>query len=248
MLQGAPVGNVTIEAWSRAETEITADIELRADTEDELARLAEVVNFTLDAGGSSLRLNTLGTHDRKYMRHVAGKNFPKKLLTASWRIDYIVRVPTYTDLEIYVGKGAFTVSNTEGALQLNLTEGDANLAPAGGDVRATIGRGRINLRPTGRSWRGRGIDVRLASGELTAEFPNIFNADIDARILQSGLIENTYKPFTVLETSGSTSAINPATSTPVNASTTLPSRGRIGAGGAQFTFAVGTGSIRIKQQ
>jgi hypothetical protein len=36
-LYGAPVGNVTIEAWSRLETEITADIELRADTEDELA-------------------------------------------------------------------------------------------------------------------------------------------------------------------------------------------------------------------
>lgn len=248
VLYGAPVGNVTIEAWSRAETEITADIELRADTEDELARLAEVVNFSLDAEGSSLRINTLGTHDRKHMRRAAGKNFQKKLLTAPWRIDYTLRVPAYTDLEIYVGKGAFAVSNTEGALQLNLTEGNASLAPAGGDVRATIGRGRINLRPMGRSWRGRGIDVRLASGELTAEFPTIYNADIDARILQNGLIENTYKPFTILETSSSVSSINPATSKPLNISTTLPSRGRIGAGGAQFTFAVGTGNIRIKQQ
>jgi hypothetical protein len=182
------------------------------------------------------------------MRRVAGKNFPKKLLTAPWRVDYIVRVPAYTDLEIYVGKGAFAVSNTEGALQLNLTEGDATLAPAGGDVRATVGRGRANVRPTGRSWRGRGVEVRLASGDLTAEFPQIYNADLDARIHQSGAIENTHTAFTVPEMQGSTSSINNVNTPPASAPTPLPSRGRIGAGGAQFTFAVGTGNIRIKQQ
>lgn len=249
VLQGAPVGSVTIEAWSRPETEITADIELRADTEDELSQLAEVVNFALDSEGSSLRITTLGTHDRKYMRRVAGKNFPKKLLTASWRIDYVVRVPTYIDLEINIGKGAFAVSNTEGALQLSLAEGDADIAPAGGDVRATIGRGRVNLRPTGRSWRGRGIEIRLANGELTAEFPSPFNADMDARILQSGAIENTYTAFAALETQGGTLLNNSAKPLPANVSTaTPPLRGRIGAGGAQFTFAVGIGNIRIKQQ
>ncbi|HYE65724.1 MAG TPA: hypothetical protein VD966_09075, partial [Pyrinomonadaceae bacterium] len=37
---GAPAGSITIEAWPRNEIDINAEIELRADTEDDLARLA----------------------------------------------------------------------------------------------------------------------------------------------------------------------------------------------------------------
>ncbi len=234
-LYGAPTGNVTIEAWSRPEVELIADIELRADTEEELARLAEVINFTLDQDASSLHLYTLGTHDRKYMRRVA-KNFPKKLLSAPWRIDYTLRVPAVTDLDIYTGRGTVAVTNTEGALRLNLTEGDLNLTLAGGDITATVGIGRVNLRPTARSWRGRGVEVRLANGNLIAELPAGFNADFEAQILQTGRIENTFGALTPL-----------ATAPPTAPDPTRELRGRFGSGGARFTLTVGNGNLRVRQ-
>ena len=48
IITGAPVGSISVEAWPRSEVEITADIELHADTEEDLARLASVNNFVLD--------------------------------------------------------------------------------------------------------------------------------------------------------------------------------------------------------
>lgn len=235
-LNGAPTGSITVEAWARPEVEITADIELRADTEEELSQLAEVVNFTLDRDASRLRLYTFGTHDRKYMRRVA-KNFPKKLLSLPWRIDYTVRVPTVTDMEINAGRGALAVTNTEGALRFNLTEGNVSLTLAGGDVVGTIGRGVVLLRPTKRSWRGRGVELRLANGDLNAELPAGFNADFDARVLQTGAIENSFDTPTPFE-------ITDPNAPPASTRTL---RGRFGAGGAAFTLTVGNGSLRLQQ-
>ncbi len=39
---GAPVGSISVAGWPRSEVEITADIELHADTEENLARLASI--------------------------------------------------------------------------------------------------------------------------------------------------------------------------------------------------------------
>ncbi|MDT7603195.1 MAG: hypothetical protein QOF61_1192, partial [Acidobacteriota bacterium] len=95
---GAPTGSITVEAWSRAELEITADIELHANTEEELGQLAAVNGFVLDADGAHFRLMTTGTHDRKFMKKV--KSFPKQLLAMPWKIDYHIRVPAVVDLDV----------------------------------------------------------------------------------------------------------------------------------------------------
>src|SRR6266850_7859329 len=47
-LIGAPEGSITIEGWSRSEVDITAEIQLRADTEAELDLLATVNTIVID--------------------------------------------------------------------------------------------------------------------------------------------------------------------------------------------------------
>ncbi|MBA2733679.1 MAG: hypothetical protein H0U54_12390, partial [Acidobacteria bacterium] len=84
---GAPAGSITIEAWPRSEVDITAEIELFANTEEELALLATINSFTIDDDISHLRILTTGTHDKAFMRRVA-KKFPKALLNLPWKIDY----------------------------------------------------------------------------------------------------------------------------------------------------------------
>ena len=76
---GAPAGSITIEAWPRSEVDITADIELHADTEEDLARLSTINSFLLDEDTNQLRILTTGTHDKAFMKK-AGKGFPKNLL------------------------------------------------------------------------------------------------------------------------------------------------------------------------
>src|SRR5688572_26756861 len=45
---GAPAGSITIEAWPNPEVDIVAEVQLKADTEQDLDRLAAVNNLVLD--------------------------------------------------------------------------------------------------------------------------------------------------------------------------------------------------------
>ncbi len=229
---GAPAGSITIEAWPRSEVDITADIELVANSEEELALLATVNSFTIDEDANHLRILTTGTHDKKFMQRVA-KKFPKALLNLPWKIDYRIRVPAMCDLEIDTGRGAFNLSGVEGSISLKALEADATFVLTGGVVMATIGGGSVKFNVPTRSWRGAGASIQLAVGNLTVELPANFNADINADILRTGQIENTYTELVPQErTTFTTRAI----------------RGRAGAGGATLTFKVTDGTLKIKKQ
>lgn len=232
-ITGAPVGSITIEAWPRSEVEVVASIEMRADTEEDLARLAAVNNFVLNAEANHLRLVTTGTHDRRFMRRTA-RDFPRRLLSAPWKIDYRIRVPALVDLEIFAGRGALDVRGTEGATLINASESDVTLTLAGGSVSATIGRGTVRFIAAARSWRGQGAEIRLAAGDLIVELPANFNADITATIAQAGRIENTYP---TLAPRDENTSIQPTARTLA---------ARAGAGGATLAFTVGAGTLRIR--
>jgi hypothetical protein len=230
-IYGAPVGSITVEAWDKGEVEINADIEQSGATEEDLARLSTINSFVLDADVNRVQVTTVGVHDRKYVKRVA-RDLPKNLLSMPWKIDYHLRVPSSCDLEIYSGQGLLTISGVEGALRLNAGDGGANLSLAGGDVEATLKGGPVSVRVGARSWRGRGMSVRLASGDLTVELPAGFNGDVDAEVLRTGRVENACAGLAPREDTKPTDRTLQA---------------RAGAGGAILTFTVGDGTLRIKQ-
>jgi hypothetical protein len=226
---GAPAGSITIEAWQKSEVDITAEIEMLANSEEELALLATVNGFTIDDDVNHLRILTTGTHDKIFMRRAA-KKFPKTLLNLPWKIDYRIRVPAMCDLEIDMGRGAFNLSGVEGSISLKALESDATLVLTGGAVMATIGAGSVKVNLATRSWRGAGAMIQLALGNLTVELPANFNADINAEVLRSGQIENSYTSLVPQERT---------TFTPRSI------RGRAGGGGATLSFKVTDGTLRI---
>lgn len=229
---GAPAGSITIEAWPKSEVDITADIEIYANTEEELALLAPLNSFALDDDANHLRILTTGTHDKDFMKRTA-KKFPKHLLNLPWKIDYRIRVPAMCDLDIDAGRGALTLSGVEGSISLHALESDATITLTGGAVMATIGAGTVKFNVPTRSWRGAGVDLRLAVGDLTVELPAGFNADINAEVLRSGQIENTYTELVPQERTTFTQR---------------SIRGRAGAGGATLSLKVTDGTLRIKKQ
>jgi hypothetical protein len=230
-LIGAPRGAVTVEGWNRNEVEVTADIEWKAESEADLDQLAKVNNFVFDEDLNHVSILTVGTHDRAFMKRTA-KNFPKKLLNLPWKIDYRVRVPANTDLEITAGYGPVTLSGVEGSLRLSATESDTALTLTGGVVSATITAGNVLFAIPARSWRGGGADIRVATGSLNVELPAGFSGDIDAEILRTGKIVNTYEGLDAREKPGITERTV---------------RARAGAGGAFFKFTVGDGTVNIKR-
>ncbi len=228
---GAPAGSITIEAWPRSEVDITADVELRADTEEDLARLSSLNSFALDVDANHLRILTTGTHDKAFMKR-AGKGFPKKLLGLPWKIDYRIRVPAMTDIEIDAGRGPITLQGVEGTIRIVALESIMTLNPTGGFVTATVGAGAINIALSARNWRGAGMDIQLAKGDLTLELPTGYSGEINASIISTGQIVNEY------------AALEPRQG---ESFTSHSLKARAGAGGPTLSFTVRDGTLRIKK-
>ncbi len=226
---GAPAGSITIEGWQRNEVDVSAEIELHGGSTQDLDRLATVNTFVVDQDTNHVRILTTGTHDRAFMKSVA-KGFPKTLIGLPWKIDYRIKVPLLTDLEISAGNGPITLSGVEGAIRVNAVESEASLQLSGGDVGVTIQRGTIKLGIPARSWHGLGADIKLASGNLIVGLQAGFSGDIDAQVLRTGEIDLTHAGLEPLGQNG------------INKRSV---RARAGSGGATLTFTVGDGVIRI---
>jgi beta-xylosidase len=101
---GAPSGSIKVEGWQKNAVEISAEVEMQAASEADLAELAKVNGFVIDNDFGHIRITSVGTHDKSYMKRVA-KKFPKNLLTMPLKIDYVIKVPVYSDLNIDGGRG-----------------------------------------------------------------------------------------------------------------------------------------------
>lgn len=230
-LIAAPRGSVTVEGWQRNEVEVTANIEIKGPTEADLDQLAKVNTFVFDEDLNHISVLTTGTHDRTFMKKSA-KNFPKKLLNLPWKIDYRIRVPVNTDLEVNAGHGEVKLSGVEGGLRISATESDTTLTLTGGTVTTTVTAGSITMLIPARSWRGAGADIRIASGTINFDLQPGFSGDIDADILRTGKIVNTYDGLSTREKPGLTERTV---------------RARAGAGGAYFKLTVGDGTVNIRR-
>jgi hypothetical protein len=227
---GAPAGSITVIGSNKNELAVTAEIELQAPTEADLALMAQVNGITVDPSPVHTSVFTYGLHDKEFMKKNA-KKFPKNLLTMPWKIDYVVHVPAYTDIEVTVGKGLMTISGVEGASILKGTDIDADLTFSGGTVNAAFGTGNVNVKITSRSWRGRNLNMQLARGTLNLVLPEQFNADIDASVLRTGEIKNFY------------TTLKPRDEAKVFTKSTMAAKA--GGGGALLTFVLGDGVMTI---
>lgn len=228
---GAPLGSIKIEGWQRNAVEVTAEVEIQAETETDLATLAKINGFVIEEDFGHTRITSVGTHDKDYIKRVA-KKLPKNLLAMPFRIDYTIKVPVYSDVNIDGGTGDLTLSNIEGALRINYLESNARLNLVGGSVVATVGKGAVEVVVPNRSWRGRSLDVQLATGNLNVQMPLNLNANIDAKVLRVGQIENAL------------TNLKPRERTKFSEKSIVA---KAGSGGAPFSFTVGDGNLKLSE-
>ncbi len=226
---GAPIGSIQVEGWNRNEVEISAEIEVIADNQADLLRLAEVCGFAVEDGLGHIRIPSVGTHDKKYLKKVDAK-FPKRLRGAPFRVDYKIKVPNFSDLEIDGGRGDLILSMVEGTMRIKYLESNAKLNLIGGTVQATIGSGTVDVTVATRSWRGRFAEIQVARGNLNVWLPQNLNANLTAKVLRTGAIDNSYKMLKPVRRTSFTDSAITATA---------------GNGGAQLSFTVGDGTLRI---
>lgn len=231
-ISGAPTGSIKIEGWSKNEIEISAEIELEAANEADLAKLSSVVGFVLEESLGRTSITSIGPNDKKAMKKL-DKKFPKHLIGVPFTINYVLKVPRYADLQINGGKGAIKVSGVEGVLRVSNLEGDADLELVGGSITATFGSGLVNVSIPTRSWRGRFAEISLARGDMNVNLPTGLSAYFDAEVLRSGKIENLFEAFVPRERKGEFTERSMVAKT--------------GNGSVPLKFTVGDGNIKITE-
>lgn len=229
-IAGAPAGSITIEGWRKNSVEVSADVEVQAANEKDLALLAQINTFAIDEDFGHIRVSTVGAYDKDYLKRI-GKKIPKELANMPFKIDYRIKVPVYCDLEIDGGRGDFNLSNVDGAIQIKFLESNAKLDLIGGTILATIGVGSANITIPTSSWRGRSVDVQMAKGAMNVHFAPNLNANVDAAVLRTGQIENAYEFLKPRESQIKFTARKIAA--------------KAGSGGAQLSFTVGDGTLKL---
>ncbi len=226
---GAPNGSIEIEGWRKNEIEISAEIEVQAEREEDLNALAAVNTYLMEIDFGHARIQSFGSYDKNYLKRVA-KNFPKNLRDAPVKIDYKIKVPIYCDLEIDGGRGNLSLANVEGAMLIQYLETNAELDLIGGTIRANFGKGAINVRFPKTNWRGGSLKMQLVSGDINIELSANLNAEIDAKILRTGQIENSLemlKPREKIKFSDKQITA------------------KAGNGGANLSFIIGDGNLKL---
>lgn len=227
---GAPNGSIRIAGTSKNEIEITAEIELQAVNESDIAILSAVTGFGTDEMRGRTGIISYGTYNKLGDKKL-WKKFPKNLMKLPLRIDYVIRVPRYCDLEIDGGKGDLSISGVEGSMRINFLETNADITVIGGATNITVGIGKVNVALGLKGWRGRSADINVAKGDLKVKLPSIISAEIDATILRTGSIENTFPDLKPRNRKA------PFTDKSIVA--------KAGVGGAPLKFIVGDGTLKM---
>ena len=228
---GAPNGSIEIEGWQRNEIEVSAEIEMRAESEEDLATLAAVSNFVLEIDFGHARIESFGNYNKDYLKRFA-KNFPKRLRDAPLKIDYKIKVPVYCDLEIDGGRGDFNLSKVEGTMQIKYLETNAKLELLGGTIQANFGKGDVDVQIPKNNWRGRSVEIQLINGNMNIELSQNLSAEINAKVLRKGQIENSLKTLQPREKAKFTDKQIIATT---------------GNGGANLSFTIGDGNLKLTE-
>ncbi len=231
-ITGAPKGSIRVVGTAKNEIEITAEIEIQAANEPDLAKLGEMTGFLTDESNLRTGIISIGTYNNFGVKKLP-KNFPKSLLGLPFTINYVINVPHYCDLEIDGGKGDLSITGVEGSMRINYLETNARIEVVGGNTVATIGTGTVDVAFGVHGWRGRSANIAVATGSLKIRLPSNMNAEIDAAILRTGKIENTLPDLK-----------------PRDRKVAFTERSIIakaGVGGAPLKFTVGDGTLKMEQ-
>jgi hypothetical protein len=227
---GAPVGSISVSMIAGNDVQIAAEIEVQAANEADLAGAAVLTTFVTQDSLGKVAIVSVGPDSRRKFASEE-KKLIKRLKGMPYRIDYVIGVPRYTNVEIDGGVGDISLDVGEGDHRVNAVNAKVDVKIGGGSLATTIGKGELHIQvpPSGR--RGLNVDASVVSGEISITIPDNLSGDIDASVLRIGKIVNEINRLKPRDRK-------------VPFSERLV-QGRAGVGGPSIKLTVGDGSIRL---
>lgn len=157
----APNGGFEVHVWDRPDILVRARIEAGAASRSRAEALLAASRLET---GSVIRLNAPDTNRNEWV-------------SAS----YEMYVPRRTDLDLNTVNGGIEIAGVRGKVRFQAVNGGITLDDVGGDVAGSTTNGGIDLRLSGTSWEGAGLDLQTTNGGVDVRVPARYSAEFEAR-------------------------------------------------------------------
>ncbi|MBK7934960.1 MAG: hypothetical protein IPK01_16105 [Acidobacteria bacterium] len=157
-------GGVSVKGEDRSDVLVRACVQAWAKTEAEAKAIADGV-----------KINTSQTI--KADNSVEEKN---------WSVSYEIRVPRNTNLNLTAHNGGISISDVNGAMSFETTNGSVSLIGLYGSVKGRTTNGGVNIKLTGRSWNGSGLEVTTSNGGVNLMMSKDYSANVETGTINGG--------------------------------------------------------------
>ena len=186
-IMGAPMGDISVEAAAGSTVELTATIEVQAMSEADLAGAAALTGYVTQEELGRVGIVSIGSDTRRKFTNEE-KKLIKRLQGLPYRIDYTVKLPKYTSVEIDGGVGKISLFGTEGQHKIKGVDSDLRVT-ASGSTFINLMKGKVHVELLGGT-RFEGIDASVVSGDIDVLRFHSVSGDVDASVLRTGKILN----------------------------------------------------------
>jgi len=167
-VDGAANGGIHVKGWGRSEISISARVTVRADGDENRAeRIAREIE--IDTNG---QIKASG---------------PRSERNKSWSVEYRIKVPHQTDLELHAINGGISIADVRGEIDAETTNGGLNLSSLAGDVRGRTTNGGLDIQLEGQHWSGKGLNARSTNGGVKLAVPENYSADLSLSTVNGGM-------------------------------------------------------------
>ena len=157
-------GGISIRGENRSDVLVRACVQAWGKTREEA-----------DAVAKSIRIET-GSNVRA----------DSPLGTENWGVSFQIIVPRSTNVDLKARNGGISLSSVEGNLRFETQNGGVSLADVAGDVKGRTTNGGVNVKLSGASWRGSGLDIETTNGGVNLSMPENYAARVETGTINGG--------------------------------------------------------------
>jgi len=166
-VDGGPNGGITVAGSDRSDILVRARVMAWAADEQAARDLARRVEILTDG---TVRAEGPASDRRE-----------------SWAVSYEVLTPRSTDLGLETSNGGMAITDVQGDIEFTTVNGGVRLDGLGGNVRGRTTNGGLNIRLTGDTWQGEGMDIQVTNGGVRMQVPESYSAQLEAGTVNGGV-------------------------------------------------------------
>lgn len=171
LVDAAPNGGIQVEGWDQPDVLVRAVVQTYGETDAEAAQLLPAVRVI--AAGASVGAEGPDRADGERRR--------------GWSVSFRIWAPRQTALTLSAKNGGIAVRSMRGESRFTTENGGVSLDDVGGQVVGTTRNGGVNVRLSGSSWTGAGLDVETTNGGVTLHVPSGYSAALEVGTVNGGI-------------------------------------------------------------